>query len=63
MTNKDEGFQADTTKVMLLKHEDEFLNIFGTLHWKLTGNNTAASVPVSQRVEIILLYHWDIDHT
>ena len=66
MRNKNEAFPADTTdatKAMVLKHEDEFANVHGTLHRKLTEGNTAAYVPVSQRVDTILRYHRDLGHT
>lgn len=49
MRNKNEGFSFNTTKSnkeIVLKHKDEFVNIFGTLRHKLAGNNTVAYVPV-----------------
>lgn len=42
--NKEEGFPAGTTeatKVIVLKQEEEFVNMFGTLHLKNANNNTA----------------------
>lgn len=66
MRNKDKVFPANTTEVtkaMVLKYEDEFLIMFGTLHCKLSDNNTAAYVAVLQQCDTILYYHQDISHT
>lgn len=48
MYNKDKVLPANTTKAtkaMVIKHEDKFVKIFGTLHCKLNNNNTAPKFP------------------
>lgn len=63
---KDKGFPANTTeatKTMVFKHEDEFVNMFGTLHYKLSKGNTTAYVPFLQRVDTILCYRQDPGYT
>lgn len=57
MRNKENEFLADitkTTKAILLKHEYEFVNLFGTVHHKLANNNTAAYTSLLQKVDTIL---------
>lgn len=66
MLNKYKEFPAETTestKFMVLKNKDEFLNLFVTLHRKLSNNYTAAYYPVLKQVDIILRCHWDLAQT
>lgn len=48
---------------MVLKNEDEFFYLFGTLHQKLSNNTIVAIIHVFNQVGIILRYHGDLRHT
>lgn len=57
MRNKDNCFPADTikaTNTIVLKHKDEFINLFEKLHRKLANNATTAYFPVLQKFDTVL---------
>lgn len=65
MRNKDKCFLKTNkaTKVMVLKNKHEFVNLFRTLHRKITYGKTATYVPVCKNVDTILHDHRNIGDT
>lgn len=45
---------------MVLKHEVKFMNLFGTLHCKLSDSKTAVYVPILRLVDTILRYRFHL---
>ena len=66
MRNKNKEFPEGTKKIaqsMVIKNKHLFANVHGVLHRKMTDGTSVSYVPVSQRVDTVLRYHWDLGHT
>lgn len=48
---------------MVIKHKEEFVNLFGTLIRKLANNKIPAYVPILQQFNTFRLYKQDLGHT